>query len=111
MNYTTEDVVILAGYPRMVDDKLLVVFAVSLPSGAIPSNGVIGQDALLSIAAIATAAVTAQTGVEVAEISRYTAPVATPAAEDNESSSNLAVILPLTLIPAVILILVAAGFG
>ena len=99
----------------MVEGKLLVVFVVSLPSEAIPSDDIdgslISQDILLSIAAAATAAVTAQTGVQVDEISRYTVPAAAAAAESSESNSNLAVILPVTLIPAVILISVAAGFG
>ena len=99
----------------MVEGKLLVVFVVSLPSEAILSGdidgSVISQDILLSIAAAATAAVTAQTGVEVDKISRYAVPAATAAAESSELNSNLAVILPVTLIPAVILISVAAGFG
>ena len=98
----------------MVEDRLLVVFIVALPSEAIPSDddgSLISQDTLLSIAAAATAAVTAQTGVEVDEISRYTVPVSTAAAQSSQSNSNLVIILPLTIIPAVILISVAVGLG
>lgn len=112
MNYTSDDVVILPGYPRIVGGRLSIAFSVSLPSGAMLADGedasVISQDTLFSIAAAATGAVTAQTGADVHEVGRYTAPAT---AESSESKSNLALILPLTLIPSIIIISVAAGLG
>ena len=113
MNYTSEDVIILPGYPIIVDDKLIVAFSVSLPEGAMLDEGqeasVINQDTLFNIAAAASAAITAQTGVEVHEVGRYTAPAT--AVDSPESQSNLALVLSLTLISAAIILSVAAGFG
>ena len=111
MNYTSDDIVILPGYPKIVDNKLLVAFSVSLPSSAVHSDNtsVIDQDILFNIAAAASAAITAQTGVEVHEVGRYTAP--NTATDNPESSSNLALILSLTLIFGAIFISVVAGVG
>ena len=109
MNYTTDDIIILPGYPRIVDGKLSIAFSVSLPSEAILDDDamVIDQDALLTIAAAATGAIVDQTGVEVDTVGRYTS----PSTQDSKSKSNLALILPLTLIPTVIIISVGAGLG
>ena len=111
MNYTSDDVIILPGYPRIVNDKLLVAFSVSLPDGATldEETSVINQDTLFNIAAVASAAITAQTGVEVHEVGRYTAAPAT--ADSPNSQANLALILSLTLISAALILSVAAGFG
>lgn len=115
VNYTSDDVIILPGYPKIVDGKLSIAFSVSLPSEAIVANNtglsVISQDILLGIAAAATAAITSQTGVQVNNIGRYTAP-ATATTDSSKSESKLALILCLTLIiPAAIIISIAAGFG
>jgi len=93
-----------------VDGKLSVAFAVSLPTEAIPvdDTNVINQDVLLNIAEVASAAITAQTGANVDDVGRYTT---STSAKSSESDSNLALILSLTLIPAAIIISVAAGFG
>ena len=111
MNYTSDDIVILPGYPKIMDDKLLVAFSVSLPSSAVLSanSSLIDQNILFNIAAAASAAITAQTGVEVHEVGRYTSP--STATDSPESSSNLALILSLTLIFGAIFLSVAAGFG
>ena len=113
MNYTNEDVIILPGYPRIVDDKLIVAFSVSLPDGAMLDEGqetsVISQDTLFNIVAAASVAITAQTGVEVHEVGRYTAPAT--AVDSPDSNSNLALILSLTLISAAVILSVGTAFG
>ena len=114
MNYTSDDVFILPEYPRIVDEQLLVAFSVSLPSGAMIDDGleisVINQDTLFNIAAAASAAITAQTGVEVHEVGRYMSPAAATG-NSTDSKANLALILPLTLISAAVVLSVAAGIG
>ena len=86
----------------------------SFPSGAIPVNNsdssVISQSTLLGIAAAAAAAITTQTGVEVNNVGRYTAPTAVHDSS-TRSGSSLALVLCLTLIPAAIIISVGAAFG
>lgn len=111
VTYTNDDVIILPGYPRIENGKLSVAFLVSLPNEAIPSNNdatVISQDTLLTIAAVATAAIIDQTGAQVHNVGRYTVPATM---DSSKSTSNLALILCLTLIPAIIIISAGTAFG
>ena len=115
VSYTSDDVVILPGYPKIVDGELSVAFSVSLPSGAVLSDGdqppVINQNALLDIASGAIGAVRDGTGTQVEMVGRYTAPASAAAADSSKSKANLALILPLTLIPTLLFLSVAVGLG
>lgn len=109
VNYTSDDVIILPGYPKIEDGKLLVAFSVSLPSDAVLADdrSVISQNTLLTIAAAAVNAITDQTGVQVDTVGRYTA----SAEKTSKSENNVALIICLTLIIPSAILSMAAGFG
>ena len=111
VTYTSDHVNILPGYPRREGSDLVVAFSVVLPDDAVPTNGdglVLEQHILLGLATAAANTVTRETGLVVARVDIYKIS-STSSNDDNDN--NLALILPLTLIPAVIIIGLAALLG
>ena len=108
--YTRDHVTILPGYPRQEGSDVVVAFSVVLPDGADDDQVlVLEQHVLLGLATGALDAVRTETGLSVAGVEAYSLPSASSGGDDD--GANLSLILPLTLIPAAIIIGLGATIG
>jgi len=112
--FTSDHVTILTGYPKQEGSDVVIAFSVLLPDRAMPTNGnglVLDQQTLLGLANGAVNTITSETGLVVASVELYVVPSAGSDFNNDEDESNLALILPLTLIPAVVIVGLGAVVG